>query len=171
MHVGWGTALLAYVTAQRLAELAWAKQNEARLLAAGGVEYGQSHLRLMKLLHAAWLAGMWLVAYDHPVDLIFLALFVVLQIGRFWVLFTLGRRWTIRVIVITGEKLVVSGPYRWLRHPNYAIVLGEFAVVPLALDMPFYALVFTLLNVILLSIRIPQENAALAVNTFNWQRK
>jgi methyltransferase len=82
----------------------------------------------------------------------------------------LGRRWTIRVIVITGEKLVTSGPYRWLRHPNYAIVIGEIAVVPLALGMPLYALVFSLLNAILLSIRIPQENAALAVNAFNWRR-
>jgi len=170
MHFGWGAVLLAYVTAQRLAELWWAKQNEERLLAAGGVEYGQSHLRLMKLLHAGWLAGMWVLAYDHSVHPAYLALFVLLQIGRFWVLFTLGRRWTIRVIAITGEKLVVSGPYRWLRHPNYAIVIGEFAVVPLALDMPLYALLFTLLNAILLSIRIPQENAALAVNAFNWRR-
>ncbi len=125
----------------------------------------------MQLLHATWLGGMWVLAYDHSVHLAYLALFVVLQIGRFWVLFTLGRRWTIRVIVKTGEKLVVSGPYRYLRHPNYAIVIGEIAVVPLALGMPFYALIFSLLNAILLSVRIPQENAALAVNAFNWQRK
>jgi methyltransferase len=170
MHLGWGAGLLVYVTAQRLAELAWAKRNEARLLATGGIEYGQSHLRLMQLLHAGWLAGLWLLAYDHSVQPLFLALFVLLQLGRFWVLFTLGRRWTVRVIVKTGEKLVTSGPYRWLRHPNYAIVIGEIAVVPLALGMPFYALLFSLLNVALLSIRIPLENAALAVNAFNWRR-
>jgi methyltransferase len=170
MNFGWGAILLAYVTVQRLAELWWAKQNERRLIAAGGVEYGQSHWRLMMLLHAAWLFGMWVLAYDHSVEPVFLALFILLQIGRFWVLFTLGRRWTIRVIVITGEKLVTSGPYRWLRHPNYAIVIGEIAVVPLALGMPLYALVFSLLNAILLSIRIPQENAALAVNAFNRRR-
>jgi methyltransferase len=170
MHVGWGAVLLAYVTAQRLAELWWAKQNEERLLAAGGVEYGHSHLRLMKLLHAGWLTGLWLLAYGHSVHLAYFALFVLVQIGRFWVLFTLGRRWTIRVIVVTGEKLVANGPYRWLRHPNYAIVIGEIAVVPLALGMPYYALVFSLLNAILLSIRIPQENAALAVKALNWRR-
>jgi methyltransferase len=170
MNFGWGAILLGYVTVQRLAELWWAKQNERRLIAAGGVEYGQSHLRSMMLLHFVWLFGMWVLAYDHAVEPIFLALFILLQIGRFWVLFTLGRRWTIRVIVITGEKLLTSGPYRWLRHPNYAIVIGEIAVVPLALGMPFYALVFSLLNAILLSIRIPQENAALAVNAFNWRR-
>jgi methyltransferase len=167
----WGAVLLAYVTAQRLAELWWARQNETRLVAAGGVEYGRSHLRLMQLLHAVWLTGMWLLAYDRSVQPTFLALFVVLQIGRFWVLCTLGQRWTIRVIVIAGEKLVASGPYRWLRHPNYAIVIGEIAVVPLALGMPFYALAFSLLNAILLSIRIPQESAALAVNALNRHRK
>jgi methyltransferase len=170
MNFGWGVILLAYVTVQRLAELWWAKQNERRLIAAGGVEYGQPHLRSMMLLHFVWLFGMWVQAYDHSVEPIFLALFILLQIGRFWVLFTLGRRWTIRVIVIAGEKLVTSGPYRWLRHPNYAVVIGEIAVVPLALGMPFYALVFSLLNAILLWIRIPQENAALAVNAFNWRR-
>jgi methyltransferase len=162
-----GAILLAYVTVQRVAELWWAKQNEACLLAAGGVEYGASHLRLMQLLHAAWLLGLWALAYDHSVQPIFFALFVLLQIGRFWVLATLGRRWTIRVIAVAGERLVASGPYRWLRHPNYAIVIGEIAVVPLALGLPIYALVFSVLNAIVLSIRIPQENAALAVNALN----
>ena len=83
---------------------------------------------------------------------------------------TLGRRWTIRVIVVPGEKLVSRGPYRWLRHPNYAIVIGEIAVVPLALGLPIYALVFSLLNAAVLAIRIPLENAALAVNAFDWRR-
>jgi len=168
MHAGW--ILLAYVTVQRVVELWWAKQNEARLLAAGGVEYGQSHLRLMQLSHTAWLLGMWVLAYDHAVEPIFLALFILLQIGRFWVLATLGRRWTIRVIAVAGEKLVASGPYRFIRHPNYAIVIGEIAVVPLALGLPIYALLFSVLNVILLSIRIPQENAALAVNALDRRR-
>jgi methyltransferase len=168
MHAGW--ILLAYVTAQRLIELWWAKQNEARLLAAGGVEYGQSHLPLMQLLHTAWLLGMWVPAYDHAVEPIFLTLFILLQIGRFWVLATLGRRWTIRVIAVAGEKLVARGPYRFIRHPNYAIVIGEIAVVPLALGLPVYALAFSVLNAIVLWIRIPQENAALAVNALDGRR-
>jgi methyltransferase len=167
MHPASGAMLLVYVTAQRLIELWWAKRNEARLFAAGGVEYGGSHLRAMQLLHAAWLIGLWALAYDHRVQPVFLAVFVVLQIGRFWVLATLGRRWTIRVIAVPGEKLVASGPYRLLRHPNYAIVIGEIAVVPLALGLPLYALLFSLLNVVVLSIRIPQENAALAVNALD----
>jgi methyltransferase len=162
MVLGWGAGLLAFLTAQRLAELWWAKRNEARLLAAGGVEYGRRHLPLIILFHAAWLAGLWLLAYGHSVDPVFFALFVVLQMLRLWVLLTLGRRWTVRVIVVPGERLVARGPYRLLRHPNYAVVSGEIAVVPLALGLPIYALVFTILNAAVLAIRIPAENAALA---------
>jgi methyltransferase len=162
MHFGGGAILLVYVTVQRLIELWWAKQNERRLLNAGGIEYGGSHLWLLVLLHAAWLAGLWLIAYHHSVLPVLLALFVVLQIGRFWVLATLGPRWTIRVIVLPGERLVARGAYRWMRHPNYAVVAGEIAIVPLVLGLPIYALVFSILNAAVLAIRIPAENSALA---------
>jgi methyltransferase len=164
MSLNWGAALLAFLTAQRLAELWWAKRNEARLLAAGGIEHGHSHLWLIVALHAAWLLGLWLLAYDHPVSLVFFGLFVVAQLLRFWVLWTLGRRWTIRIMVLPGEQLVARGPYRWLRHPNYAVVSGEVAVVPLALGLPLYALVFTVLNAAVLAVRIAAENAALAAS-------
>lgn len=157
-----GAALLGFLTLQRIAELWWARQNESRLFAAGGVEYDRSHLLLIVLLHAAWLIGMWALAYDRPIEPLFLIIVVVLQIARFWVLATLGRRWTIRIIVVPGEKLVARGPYHWLRHPNYAVVTGEFAAVPLALGLPVYALVFSILNAVVLAIRIPAENAALA---------
>jgi methyltransferase len=167
MPFGSGAVLLTYVTVQRLAELWWAGRNEARLLAAGGVEYSHSDLRAMQVLHAAWLIGLWALAYGHTVQPIFLALFVLLQVGRFWVLATLGRRWTIRVIVVPGEKLLASGPYRFMRHPNYAVVIGEIAVVPLALGLPIYAVLFSLLNAIILWVRITRENAALAANAFN----
>jgi methyltransferase len=161
MHFGGGSVLLGYVTVQRLIELWWAKQNEQRLLEAGGVEYGRSHFKLLVMLHAAWLAGMWLLAYDHSVSKVLLALFVALQANRYWVLATLGRRWTIRVIVVPGERLIARGPFRWLRHPNYAVVAGEIAVVPLALGLPIYALAFTILNAAVLAIRLRAENPAL----------
>jgi methyltransferase len=161
MAFGSGAILLAYLTVQRLVELWWAKANAARLMASGGIEYGHSHLPLMILFHAAWLAGLWLFAYDRPVEPLFLALFVVLQMARFWVLATLGRRWTIRIIVVPGERLVAQGPYRFWRHPNYAVVTGEIAVVPLALGLPTYALIFSILNAGILAIRITAENAAL----------
>ncbi len=161
MSFGGGAVLLTFLTVQRLAELWWAKQNEARLLAGGGIESGHSHLPLMILFHAAWMAGLWLLAYDRPVDPFFLVLFVILQIARFWVLITLGRRWTIRIIAVPGEQLVTDGPYRFFHHPNYAVVSGEIAVVPLALGLPVYALVFSILNAAVLTIRITAENAAL----------
>jgi methyltransferase len=154
-----GAALLAFITLQRIAELWWAKQNERRLFAAGGVEYGRSHLLLIVLFHAAWLIGMWALAYDRPIEPLFLIIVGILQIGRFWVLAALGRRWTIRIIVVPGEKLVARGPYRWLRHPNYAVVTGEIAAVPLALGLPLFALAFSILNAAVLAIRIPAENA------------
>jgi methyltransferase len=108
------------------------------------------------------MAGLWLLGYDRPVNLAFLILFVVLQVARFWVLLTLGRRWTIRIVVVPGKSLVARGPYRLLRHPNYAVVTGEIAVVPLALGLPLYALIFSILNALVLAVRIPAENAALA---------
>ena len=162
---GWGAALLAFLTAQRIAELWWVRQNERRLFAAGGVEYGRAHLPLIVLLHAAWIVGMWVLAYDRPVNLFFLTLVVLLQIARFWVLISLGRRWTIRIIVVPGERLVARGPYRFLRHPNYAVVTGEIAAVPLAVGLPVYALVFSILNAAVLAIRVPAEDAALAAVT------
>jgi len=161
MLFGGGALLLAFVTAQRLVELLWARQNQARLLAAGGIEHGASHFPLMVLVHAAWLIGLWVLADDRPVEPLFLVLFVLLQMVRLWVLLTLGRRWTIRIITVPGERLIARGPYRLLRHPNYAVVCGEVAVVPLALGLPIYALVFSILNAAVLAIRIPAENAAL----------
>jgi methyltransferase len=162
----WGALLLAYLTVQRVGELWWATQNERRLFKAGGIEFGRSHLLLIVLLHAAWMAGLWGLAFDRPVQLVFFALFVVVQAARFWVLFTLGRRWTIRIIVVPGERLVARGPYRFLRHPNYTVVAAEIALVPLALGLPIYALVFSILNAGVLAIRIPAENAALAATAF-----
>jgi len=88
--------------------------------------------------------------------------FLLLQIGRYWVLATLGRRWTTRVIVLPGAPLIERGPYRLMRHPNYAIVAGELTLVPLALDLPVYALVFLVLYAGAAYLRIQVENSALA---------
>jgi methyltransferase len=116
----------------------------------------------MVLLHTAWLVGLWALAYHRSVDPLFFGLFVMLQMLRLWVLLTLGRRWTIRIIAVAGEPLVRRGPYRFMRHPNYAAVAGEMAVVPLALGLPVYALIFSVLNAAMMAVRIPKENAALA---------
>jgi methyltransferase len=154
-------ALLGFVTLQRLAELFWSRSNAQRLVAAGAIEYGREHYPLMIGFHAVWLAGMWLLGYDAAVQPFFLGLYGLLQIARYWVLATLGRRWTTRVFVVPGEALVAHGPYLWFRHPNYAVVVGEIAVVPLALGMPIFAFLFTIWNAAVLTVRIRAENAAL----------
>jgi methyltransferase len=158
-----GMLLLGFVTLQRLAELGLARHNTRRLLATGGVEFGQSHYKFLVGLHAMWLGGLWLLASSRPLDPLLLALFALLQLGRAWVLLTLGGRWTTRVIVVPGEVMVAHGPYRWLRHPNYLIVAAEMAVVPLALGLAVYAAAFSVLNAALLFERIRIETTALGL--------
>ena len=155
-------ALLGFVTAERLAELWLARRNTATLLAAGASEVSPGHYLLIVLLHGAWLAGLWLLGWNNPVDPVWLAAFVLLQAGRVWVLATLGGSWTTRIIVLPGARLVTTGPYRFVSHPNYAVVVGEIAVLPLCLGLPWFALAFSLLNAAVLTIRIGAENAALA---------
>jgi methyltransferase len=157
-----GAWLIAFLVVQRLAELGLAQWNTARLRAAGGVEFGASHYPLMVALHAFWLLGLWTFGHTRSVVSIWLAVFIVLQAGRLWVIASLGRRWTTRVIVLPGAAPVVRGPYRWLRHPNYAVVVLEIAVVPLALGLPLFALIFSAANGALLIYRIGVENQALA---------
>jgi methyltransferase len=160
-----GMLLVGFVTLQRLAELVLARRNAQGLLAEGGVEYGRAHYPVMVALHAAWLLGLWWLGHTQPVNPLLLGVFALLQAGRIWVIASLGRRWTTRIIVLPDVTLVATGPYRWLRHPNYWIVALEIAVVPLALGLPVFAAVFTLLNALMLYHRIRVENAALARTT------
>ena len=154
--------VLALVTLQRLGELALARRNTARLREAGAVEVGAEHYPLVVAVHAAWLAGLWLLAPSIAPSLPWLAAFAVLQVLRVWVLASLGRRWTTRILVLPGAPLVRRGPYRLMAHPNYAIVVGEIAVLPIAFGLYGYALVFSLLNAAILAIRIKAETDALA---------
>ena len=157
-----GAWLIAFLIVQRLAELGLAQWNTVRLREAGGVEFGATHYPLMVALHAFWLLGLWLLGHDRAVDPVWLGIFILLQAARLWVIASLGRRWTTRVIVLPGAAPIARGPYRWLRHPNYLVVVGEIAVVPLALGLPLFALVFSLANAALLAYRIRVENEALA---------
>jgi methyltransferase len=154
--------LLAFVTAGRLIELWWARRNTRLLLAQGAVEHAPGHYPLIVALHAIWLLGLWLLGWSQSVSIGWLAVFMGLQVARAWVLITLGGRWTTRILVLPGAPLVKSGPYRFLSHPNYAVVAGEIAVLPLCLGLTWYALVFSILNAAVLFIRIRAEASALS---------
>ena len=159
------TIILALVTLQRVGELVLARHNTGALLARGAIEIGAGHYPLIVAVHAAWLIALWTLGRDQEVDLLVLAAFVVLQGLRVWILITLGPRWTTRIIVVPGEPLVASGPYRYLSHPNYAVVAGEIALLPLALHLPVLALAFSVLNAAVLAIRIRAESRALAAQS------
>jgi methyltransferase len=156
--------ILAAVTAQRAGELVLSYYNTRSLMARGAVEVAPQHYPLMVALHATWLISLWMFGHDRPLNIVALIFYLMLQGLRFWVMRTLGPRWTTRIIVLPGEKLVSSGPYRWLSHPNYAVVAGEIAVLPLALGLPWLAATFTILNAAVLFVRIRAENRALEVS-------
>lgn len=160
--MGEGAWLVAFLIVQRLVELGLAQFNTGRLRAKGAVEFGAAHYPLIVVLHALWLLGLWALGHDRPINTFWLVVFVLLQIGRVWVIASLGTRWTTRVIVLRGAARVARGPYRWLKHPNYLIVVLEIAVVPLALGLPMFALIFSIANAALLVYRIRIENEALA---------
>lgn len=154
-------AILGFVAFQRLTELPIARRNTARLLAEGGHEVAPEHYPLIVALHAAWLFALWVLAPGRHISLLFLGLFFVIELGRIWVLRTLGPRWTTRIIVVPGEKLVAKGPYRFIDHPNYAVVVAEIAVLPLVFGLWQVALLFSVLNAAILWVRIRAENRAL----------
>lgn len=165
--MNWAALILGLVTAQRLGELVLARRNTRRLLAKGAHEVGAAHYPLIVALHGAWLLGLWYLAvYDPPADLtvapLWLAAFIVLQLGRVWVIASLGERWTTRIIVLPGAPMVLRGPYRFVSHPNYWVVAGELLVLPLVFGLTGYGLLFTLLNAAVMWIRIRAEARALS---------
>ncbi|MEQ8228628.1 MAG: isoprenylcysteine carboxylmethyltransferase family protein [Rhodospirillales bacterium] len=155
--------VLALVALSRLVELIHARRNTARLLDQGGIEHGRAHYPLIVALHAGWLAVLAvIIPPDTPPDRVWLSAFIALQAARVWVIVSLGPYWTTRVISLPGAPLIRRGPYRFLRHPNYLVVVGEIAVLPLAFGAWETALVFSALNGLILMHRIRVEQAALA---------
>ena len=158
----WAAVLiLSLVTVERLAELWLSNRNTRRLLDQGAVEIGRGHYSLLVAVHVAWLAALWWSAPGQPVNWPLLMVFLLLQLARVWVIATLGPRWTTRIIVLPDAPLVRGGPYRFVDHPNYLVVVAEIAVLPLVFGLVGWAVVFSILNAAVLSIRIRAENKAL----------
>jgi methyltransferase len=158
-------ALLLFVTLQRLAELVHARRNTRRLLTEGAVEIGAAHYPLLVLLHAAWLASLWFWLSSGRAELDTLAAiaYLLVQLLRIWVMASLGRYWTTRILVPVAAPLVQRGPYRFLKHPNYLVVAAEIALLPLALGAWTLAVLFSVLNAAAVSWRIRIEEASLAL--------
>jgi methyltransferase len=158
---GLSVAVLAAVTLQRVAELAISHRNETLLRAQGAVEHGAGHYPAMVAIHASWLMALWVMASSLQPNGLMLLAFLVLQGLRVWVLATLGRRWTTRIMVLPSAPLVARGPYRFLPHPNYAVVTAEIFVLPMAFGLLGLAALFSGLNAAILWVRIRAEDRAL----------
>ncbi len=155
--------IVGLVAAERVIELAYAQRNARALLDRGATEAGAGHYPLLVALHVAWLAALlFLVPGDAPISWAWLGVFLLLQALRLWVVLSLGPYWTTRVITLDGVPLVRRGPYRLMRHPNYAVVAAELAVLPLVFGAWGLAIVFSLLNGALLAWRVRIEERALA---------
>ena len=158
-YLGWPDIIVALVAAQRVGELVIARRNTAALLSNGAYEVGRGHYPTMVIMHGAWLIIILVtVNPETPINGLFLAAFILLQGLRIWIISTLGKYWTTRIIVVPDVPLVTSGPYRYFRHPNYWIVIAEIAVFPLIFGLWQVAAIFTVLNAVVLYFRIRVEN-------------
>jgi methyltransferase len=155
------------VAVQRLFELVLARRNERRARARGAVERGQRHYLLIVALHTLWLVSTLVEGLLRGPDILAfwpvpLALFLLVQPLRYWAIFSLGERWNTKILVLPGEKPFRRGPYRYLDHPNYVVVVVEILTFPLIFGAWITALVFTVLDAAILSVRIREENRALS---------
>ncbi len=161
--MSWLIIVLGLVALQRLGELVWSRRNERRLREAGAIEIGAEHYPLLVLLHTGWLVTMLVMVPPETVpNQWLLAAYLGVQGLRLWTMASLGRFWTTRILTLPDAPLVRRGPYRWVRHPNYQVVVAEVALLPLAFGAIGIALIFSAANLILLAIRIRAEDAALA---------
>jgi methyltransferase len=158
---------VALVAAQRLFELVLARRHELRARARGAVERGRGHYPFIVALHILWLMSTLVEGLLRGPDFpaywpVPLSMFLLAQPLRYWALFSLGENWNTRILVVPGAKPVRRGPYRYLSHPNYVAVVVEILTFPLIFGVWITALVFTALNAAVLSVRIREEDRALA---------
>ena len=165
--MGFFLIFMLFVIIQRLVELRIARNNERWMKNRGGVELASDHYKWFLILHTFFFLAVLIEVYvqslHHAItpNWFFLWLFILTQVGRVWCIASLGRFWNTKVIVLPNVVLLKKGPYRWLRHPNYIIVLIELFIIPVMFHAYFSAVIFPTLHILLLTIRIPAEEAAL----------
>lgn len=160
--------LIIFLILQRLVELFISKRNEKWLRSRGAIEYGKEHYKLIVLLHVAFFLSMILeyilTRSNFEMDLIsyvFLVILIILQVFRVIILSTLGKYWNTRILRIPNAPLVQKGIYKYIRHPNYFLVMAEIFVIPMIFGLYWTAIIFTIMNLLVLKIRIREENKAL----------
>jgi methyltransferase len=152
---------IAFVIIQRLSELYIARGNEKWLRSQGAVEYGKAHYPFIVALHTAFIISMiaeHIIRGDSQIEYIFLILFILLLLFKFWALSSLGKYWNTKIFRVPGAGPVKKGPYKLFKHPNYFIVVCEIAIIPMVFNLYYTAVIFTLLNAIMLTVRIRVEN-------------
>lgn len=157
---------VSIVIVQRIIEVLIAKRNERKMLTAGAYEVGASHYPFMIALHTSFFISLIIevLAFNKTISPWFLWLFILflfVQVLRIWCLASLGPFWNTKIIVLPGANVVKRGPYLLFRHPNYLVVCIEILLLPLMFQAYFTAIIFTLLNFLMLSVRIPTEEKAL----------
>lgn len=158
--------LIFIVIVQRLVEVIIADQNASWIKSQGGYEVGREHYPYLVLLHSLFFVSLLIEVTIHPPTFVTwiaipFVIFILAQVGRIWALTSLGRFWNTRIMVLPGAKVIAKGPYRFMRHPNYAIVITEILMFPLVFQAYLTAIVFTIFNAAILSIRIKVEENAL----------
>ena len=159
-------AFILLLIAQRLAELLIARRNEQWMKQRGAREFGQTHYRFIVFFHSLFFVSYWIevTVWDSalsPIWPLLLTIFLFTQLVRVWALTSLGKFWNTKIIVLPGASVVQKGPYRFLKHPNYMVVILEFIIIPLFFQAHYTTILFTVLNLLVLSIRIPAEEKAL----------
>lgn len=160
------TVVILFIIGQRFMELVIAKRNEEWMKQRGGLEIGQKHYKWFIILHTLFFLTLIfeVMAKREPITInyLLLVMFFLTQLARVWCIYTLGKFWNTKIIILPKVAPIKKGPYRYVKHPNYIIVGIELFIIPLLFGAVWTALIFPFMHILLLCIRIPQENAALA---------
>jgi methyltransferase len=152
---------ILFVIFQRLSELYIARGNEKWLRSQGAVEYGREHYPFIVALHTLFIISIiveYILRGNTSIAFVFLILFALLLLFKFWALSSLGKYWNTKIFRVPGAGPVKKGPYKLFKHPNYFIVICEIAIIPMVFHLYYTAVIFTVLNAIMLAVRIKVEN-------------